>query len=127
MKYIFYLLFIIVVSITLYGIATLATYGGPCNAGIALIVLYPQLILSSFFQILMFERRNDRLKAFSIFVIIVTIGLFASWLKYSYIFWLDYPKESLLYLTPFAILNVITLSLFIYFQLYKRESNYEEE
>ena len=94
---------------TAYGILKLGEQGGPCNAGLAIIVLSPFLLICSillgisFYKLTKEQKTNFRA---SIILSFVSLTIWTYWL---YSFAQDDFKKNALYLSLFEVLNILTL------------------
>jgi hypothetical protein len=110
-KLIFISIFVLATIYTFYGILQLAREGGPCNGGLALIVLAPFLLISIGLIIATFILLNRQNKLdLTIPIILTRISLLA-WTLGSSTFLSDSLKETVQYLGLFELFHIC---LFIY-------------
>jgi len=109
---IFFLSFIGTVIWAGYGIFQLGKLGGPCNAGIAIIVLIPFLIICAGLLLstspwLMFRKQENYIKPilYAFFSLVI-------WTYWIYSFFEDDAKKSVLYLGPFELINILLLAIY---------------
>ena len=112
-KVIFISLFILTIVYTCYGILQLGRHGGPCNGGLAIIVLTPFVLicvglLTVSFSLLSNQKKTELAKP----ILLVIISL-CVWTFVSITFLEDSIKESILYLGPLEALNICLAGVLI--------------
>ena len=112
-KTIFYFSFIGTIIYTAYGVLQLGRQGGPCNGGLAIIVLTPFLLvciglLIGTFSWLTYSDKTNFTKP-----IVFSIISLLSWTYWLFTFLEDSIKEGLLYLGLFELFNIILLLFFV--------------
>ncbi len=96
-----------------YGILQLGKQGGPCNAGLAIIILTPFLLLCTVLLTMTFPWLTFSTKTnFTKPIIFSTVSLLI-WTYWFYVFTEDSVKDSLLYLGLFEFINAFVLSIFV--------------
>jgi hypothetical protein len=114
---IFFLSFVGTVICAGYGIFQLGKLGGPCNAGIAIIVLIPFLVVCAALLLstspwLMFREQEDFIKP-----ILYTFSSLLIWTYWIYSFLQDDGKNEVLYLGPFELINIFLLIIYFIRQI----------
>jgi hypothetical protein len=106
----FLTLFGLTIIFSVWGIVQLSKADGPCNAGIAFIVLVPAMIAITILQCfilnyvaILASQKNESWASVSFFIALV-------WVFFMKLFSDD--KHAILYLSPFLIFNVL-VTLFI--------------
>ncbi len=105
-------IFIAIIGYTIFGIFQLGKSGGPCNAGLLIIVSMPILLVCSFFLLLTFSWIESTEKTKFVIPIILVLISILIWTVHLFYFYQDSILESLLFLGFFEIFN---LYMFIYF------------
>ena len=110
-KAIFYLSFIATISYTTYGIFQLGKQGGPCNGGLAIIVMIPFFAVCSGLLISTFSDLTDPNRTnYNKSVFLATVSLLI-WSYWFFTFFEDSIKDSILYLGLFELFNTFILML----------------
>lgn len=107
-KQIYYISFSLVLTYTLFGICKMGSVGGPCNAGIAIIVLFPAIFIVAIMQVSSF---NLWLKGNGNGIgscVLSLIGILI-WCGAIMMFMDENAIKNLIYLSPFLLLNIATL------------------
>jgi hypothetical protein len=112
-KIIFYFSFIGTIIYTAFGILQLGRQGGPCNGGLAIIVLTPFLLVCIGLLIGTFSWLTYSNKTNSTKPIIFTIISLLIWTYWFFTFMGDSLKEGLLYLGLFELFNILLLMFFV--------------
>jgi hypothetical protein len=101
-------LFILTTIYTCYGILKLGREGGPCNGGLAIIILTPLLLVCFVLLIVTFSISVSRRLNLDKPIILALISL-VSWTLGSLTFLEDSFKETVLYLGFFEVFNIYVL------------------
>ena len=112
-KTLFYFSFIGTIIYTAYGVLQLGRQGGPCNGGLAIIILTPFLLvciglLIGTFSWLTYSNKTDFTKP--IFFTIISLLIWSYWF---FTFLGDSIKEGLIYLGLFELFNILLLLIFV--------------
>ena len=112
-KTLFYFSFIGTIIYTAYGVLQLGRQGGPCNGGLAIIILTPFLLvciglLIGTFSWLTYSNKTDFTKP--IFFTIISLLIWSYWF---FTFLADSIKEGLIYLGLFELFNILLLLFFV--------------
>lgn len=108
-KSVFRLLYFVVVFYTLLTLIPIDKTGGPCNQGLAFIIIAPFIIIVTAIQYLAYYRMTNNQfekKYFHQFMSLCCCGV---WILFFYLFASDSLLHAILYLTPFLVLNITVL------------------
>ena len=103
-------LFILTIVYTCYGILKLSREGGPCNGGLAIIILTPFLLICFVLLIIAFTISGSKRLNLEKPIILAVISL-VSWTLVSLTFLEDSFKETVLYLGFFEVFNIYVLGV----------------
>jgi hypothetical protein len=101
-------LFILSLVYTCYGILKLGREGGPCNGGLAIIILTPFLLVCFILLIVIFSISGSKRSNLDKPIILAVISLVA-WTFVSLTFLQDSFKEAVIYLGFFEVFNIYIL------------------
>jgi hypothetical protein len=105
----YYTVFALIFIYTIYGVFKMGEVGGPCNAGIAIIVFMPILLIVTFMQLSSFHiwlRGTKRKFGFSIILSIIGMLFWGGGIIISMD---ENAIANLFYLSPFLIFCIATL------------------
>lgn len=109
-------IFIIIAIASLMLLVKFGSGGGPCNAGLILILLGPIIIMSAIVQIVIFNLSTSIEKTWIRFRRIISMIFSCGWIYLTVIF-SDDGSNAFTYLIPILVLNLtITILIFIKFR-----------
>ena len=108
-KSVFRLLYFVVVFYTLLTIIPIDKTGGPCNQGLAFIIIGPFIIIVTAIQYLAYYRITNNQLEKKYFYQFMSFCCCAIWILFFCLFASDRLLHAILYLTPFLVLNITVL------------------
>lgn len=108
-KSVFKLLYFVVVIYTLFTLIPIDKTGGPCNQGLAFIIIGPFIIIVTAIQYLAYYRMTNNQLEKKYFYQFMSLCCCAIWILFLYLFASYNLLYAILYLTPFLVLNITVL------------------
>ena len=108
-KSVFRLLYFVIVIYTLLTLIPIDKTGGPCNQGLAYVIIGPLIIIVTAMQYLAYYRLTNNQIEKKFFYQFMSFCCCAVWTLFFYLFASDQLLYAILYLTPFLVLNITVL------------------
>ena len=108
-KSVFRLLYFVIVIYTLLTLIPIDKTGGPCNQGLAYVIIGPLIIVVTIIQSLAYSRLTNKQLDKKFFYQFMSLCCCTIWTLFFYLLASNQLLYAILYLTPFLVLNIAVL------------------